>query len=86
MNADLSHNNTRRYISILQLAAFIGPEMSDSLLGLHAFTGSDYTFAFKNKRNLKLLALTRPYQEQRKAQITGAGIERCDSGYVSLSW
>ena len=49
VDAGLNSNNTRRFIDINSLAEELGPKVSEALLGLHAFTGTDYTASFMNK-------------------------------------
>ncbi len=57
MDAGLSGNNTRRYVDISGLASELGPLLCEALLGLHAFTGTDYTAAFMNKGKVRPLKL-----------------------------
>ena len=39
----MSTNNTRRYIDVSKLAQNMGQEMCGAIVGMHAFTGSEYT-------------------------------------------
>ena len=50
---DCGQGNVRRYINILEMCDRIEewcPGLSTAIVGLHAFTGSDYTAAFYKKR------------------------------------
>ena len=57
---DCGSGNTRRYIDVSSIQAKLEvqrPGSSTALIGLHAFTGSDYTAAFFNKGKVKALKL-----------------------------
>ena len=53
MDAGLSTNNSRRYISISTLVSHLDQSVIDALPALHAFTGSDYTSSFMNKGKIR---------------------------------
>jgi hypothetical protein len=57
MDVGLSGINTRRYINISQLVSGMNRTTIDSLLGFHAFTGSDVTSAFMNRGKVKPFTL-----------------------------
>ena len=57
---DCSAGNNRRLIDVSSIQAkleFQRPGSSTALIGLHAFTGTDYTSAFFNKGKVKALKL-----------------------------
>lgn len=58
--------NRTRYINISNLAQCLGDDLSDALIGMHAFTGCDSTSAFAGQgklRALKLVKESRTFQE-----------------------
>ena len=57
MDVGLSGKNNRRYINIQQLLAEMQNDTVDSLPGLHAFTGCDFTASFYNKGKLRPLSI-----------------------------
>ena len=55
MDAGLDGNNTRRYINVSSLSNALGSKISSAILGLHSFTGCDYTGAFYRKGKTRAL-------------------------------
>ena len=53
----VSANNSRCYIQVSKLAETLGQRTCKALLGLHAFTGFDYTASFLRKGKVRPLAL-----------------------------
>jgi hypothetical protein len=57
LEAGIQSKNNLRYIEINALASKLGPHLSRSIPGFHAFTGCDYTPSFANKGKIRPLAL-----------------------------
>ena len=52
LDLGLSSNNTQRYIDVSRLAEDLGQETCAAILGLHVFTGCDYTASFMRKSKI----------------------------------
>ena len=57
LEVGVSAKNSRRYIDVSKLAEDMGPELCNSIAGLHAFMGCDYTASFLHKGKVRPLSL-----------------------------
>ncbi len=67
MEIGTSTNNTRRFIEVSKLAMELGRTLCEALPGLHAFTGCDYSPAFKGKGKVRPLSVM-----EKSEEFTGA--------------
>ena len=67
MDTGTSSKNTRRYVNLSAIGEVLGPLLCLSLLAFHAFTGTDYTYAFVKKgKKRPFLKLKRSNDAQRE--------------------
>lgn len=62
MDAGLAGKNTKIYTDISSLAEKLGLQLCAANLGLHGFTGCDYSASFMNKGKI------RPYKLMKKSK------------------